>query len=199
MASYSYKKCTKCKGTGTVWRKERQGSQWSRVEYPTQCTKCLGSGKVLKDEKVPNVWPFGPGQLLGSRSTTYHVKSGRKKTGTGNTWKGYKIYKTDSGYEVPGIEKGTEFDSVRDAKKFINFWTKKGMQNPSMAKSKRRKNNGASANWIPCHAIRTLPSGDIQLLTEAGTMSNPGKRKSFLNKVQKTFGKIVKRGKGIIK
>lgn len=56
----------------------------------------------------------------------------------------------------------------------------------------------SSTDWIPCHAVKVLPSGDIQLLTEKGTMSNPGKRKSFLKKVGKVFGKVVRVGKGIL-
>lgn len=44
-------------------------------------------------------------------------------------------------------------------------------------------------DWIPVHAIRKLPDGSIQLLTEKGTLSNPSKRKSFMGKVRRLFSK----------
>jgi len=203
---------------------------------------------------------------FGTTSTTYSVKKplGTKSSTGGMQYKGHKIWRTGEGqFEVPSIEKGTYFDTVGDAKKFIGYWSKQG--NP-MAKrrtirngpysiidytggkgghakgkkltadqvykklskkkdlskltvwapnkqaypglgaedwmqwqmSMRNKNPGTSTDWIPCHAIRSLPSGDIQLLTEKGTMSNPGKRKSFLKKVSKVFGKVVKTGKGML-
>ena len=62
----------------------------------------------------------------------------------------------------------------------------------------RMTNPGTTDGWIPAHAVRMLPSGDIQLLTERGTMSNPGKRKSFLKKVGKVFGKVVGTGRKVI-
>lgn len=88
------------------------------------------------DNKLPNGildW-FG----LGPTSTTYSVKRpGQSRTSTkGMQYKGYKIWRTPEGeFEVPGIEKGTYFDTVGDAKKFIGYWLKQG--NPgNMAKTK---------------------------------------------------------------
>ena len=64
-------------------------------------------------------------------STTYSVKHPTKtKSSTGGmTYKGHKIWRTGNGeFEVPSIEKGTYFDTVGDAKKFIGYWEK--MKNP---------------------------------------------------------------------
>lgn len=192
---------------------------------------------------LKNIWPFDSFKT----STTYNIKSGKVKSTTGGmVYKGYKIYRTREGFEVPSIEKGTEFESIGEAKRFINYWAKqrnpnkmaweyivldsrtsrdtprsfkklstatkfaktlpgdneiykanyaKGIASTIVKTVKgKQKNPGATSNssWIPCHAIKVLPTGDIQLLTEKGTMSNPGKRKSFLKKVEKTFGKVVK-------
>jgi hypothetical protein len=54
---------------------------------------------------------------------------------------------------------------------------------------KRVKNPYPSADgeWLACHGIRKLPTGEIQLLTEKGVLSNPARRKSFINKVKKLF------------
>lgn len=183
---------------------------------------------------LKNIWPFDSFKT----STTYNVKSGKAKSTTGGmVHRGYKIYRTREGFEVPSIEKGTEFESIGEAKRFINYWAKQrnptsminvryyvqdkyGFQGQFSTKNQaiqfkkklfkdgyrglkivkiplpenKQKNPGTTSNssWIPCNAIKVLPTGDIQLLTEKGTMSNPGKRKSFLKKVEKTFGKVVK-------
>ena len=54
----------------------------------------------------------------------------------------------------------------------------------------RRKNpaiNISRSDWIPVHAIRKTSSGDIEILTEKGSLSNPGKKKKFLAKIKKIF------------
>lgn len=71
-------------------------------------------------------WPFDSF----SKATIYHVPSGHKFH-TSTTHKGHTIYKSESkdGYVVPEIERESVFDSVKDAKKFIDHWAKQG--NPS--------------------------------------------------------------------
>ena len=53
-----------------------------------------------------------------------------------------------------------------------------------LAYQKRRRNTGKiissnDTDWIPVHAIRRCANGDIQILTEKGTLSNPGKKKNW--------------------
>jgi len=54
-------------------------------------------------------------------------------------------------------------------------------------KQKNPAINISKSDWIPVHAIRKTASGDIEVLTEKGTTSNPGKRKKFLAKIKKLF------------
>lgn len=92
---------------------------------------------------------------LFSTSTSYSVKKPlATKSSTGSLgYKGHKIWRTGDGeFEVPSIEKGTRFDTVGDAKKFIGYWEKQ--RNPGMGKGK----------WLKCKAIRRLKNGAIQIL-----------------------------------
>ena len=58
-------------------------------------------------------------------------------------------------------------------------------------KEKRQKNpsliSSNDTDWVPCHAIRRCANGDIQILTEKGTLSNPGKKKKILGKLKGLF------------
>lgn len=58
-------------------------------------------------------------------------------------------------------------------------------------KEKRQKNpsliSSNDTDWIPVHAIRRCANGDIQILTEKGTLSNPGKKKKILGKLKGLF------------
>ncbi len=47
--------------------------------------------------------------------------------------------------------------------------------------------NEIGEEWTPVHAIRKCANGDIQLLVEKGSLSNPGKKKSILGKLKKMF------------
>lgn len=68
-----------------------------------------------------NIWPFSSF----TRTTIMHVPSGHKFHTT-TRHKGHTIYKSESkdGYVVPGIERDSVFDTVKDAKKFIDHWVK---------------------------------------------------------------------------
>ena len=87
-----------------------------------------------------NIWPFN--SL--TRTTVMHVPSGHKFHTT-TTHKGHTIYKSESkdGYVVPGIERDSVFDSVKDAKKFIDHWTKH-RPNPRYTYGVWRKLHGQS-------------------------------------------------------
>jgi hypothetical protein len=58
---------------------------------------------------------------------------------------------------------------------------------PKKRKARRNPYPSADGEWLACHGIRKLPTGEIQLLTEKGVLSNPARRKSFINKVKKLF------------
>ena len=93
-----------------------------------------------------------------STSTTRSVKKplATKSSTGGMIFKGHKIWKTADGeFEVPSIEKGTLFDSMKDAKKFIGYWSKQ-QSNPSKSVSAKK--------WLKCKAVRQLPNGAIQIL-----------------------------------
>lgn len=63
--------------------------------------------------------------LFGKRTTTYHAKSGGTTTTTGRlNYKGKQILHAGDGYEVPSIDPESRFDTVKDAKKFIDEWSK---------------------------------------------------------------------------
>lgn len=77
-------------------------------------------------KKVKNIWPFGPGQLLGSRSYHYKITGKGKRTkvqkSTTKSFKGYRIYKDLNGnYTIPQLtgNDGTYFEDLKEAKRFI--------------------------------------------------------------------------------
>ena len=92
------------------------------------------SGKATNPGRRSNMWPFSSF----SRTTVIHVPSGHKFH-TSTTHKGHTIYKSETkdGYVVPGIEQDSVFDSVKDAKKFIDTWTK-ARPNPGRGRGRGR-------------------------------------------------------------
>lgn len=96
--------------------------------------------------------------------------------------KRYKVVKTKVGYGVKDIFTG---------KLVISEVGKPAAEYEChlLNNSERESNPSTETDWIPVHAIRKLPDGSIQLLTEKGTLSNPSKRKSFMGKVRKLFSK----------
>jgi len=82
-------------------------------------------------------------------------------------------------------DNSNHFDKRAVAKKQFMKGYKAGVK-----ERKRLRNhaiNISKSDWIPVHAIRKTSSGDIEVLTEKGTLSNPGKRKKFLAKIKKLF------------
>jgi hypothetical protein len=74
-------------------------------------------------------WPFNSF----THSTIYHVGTGEKYKAAG-TFKGYTLYRkldTDE-FLVPAIDKDSRFDTLKDAKAFVNSWTKHA-KNPQPA------------------------------------------------------------------
>lgn len=60
--------------------------------------------------------------------------------------------------------------------------TKDKHSNPSIITS-------TDHDWIPVHAIRKTPEGNIEVMVERGTLANPGKKKKVLSKIKKMFSK----------
>ena len=82
---------------------------------------------VATKRKGKNGW-FS--DLVGPKTTIRHVKTGAVSTSK-SRYKGYTIFKEKSGdFSIPGLDKSSAFDSLRDAKRFVDFQTKKGMVNP---------------------------------------------------------------------
>jgi hypothetical protein len=76
---------------------------------------------------------------------------------------------------------GGPFNSKESAQRILNDEkAKAGLSNPSIISSN-------DTDWVPCHAIRRCANGDIQILTEKGTLSNPGKKKKILGKLKGLF------------
>ena len=76
-----------------------------------------GSGKETENP----FWPFNSF----THSTIYHVGTGEKYKKSGS-FKGYTLYqKLDTGeYLVPALDKESRFDTLKDAREFVNSWTK---------------------------------------------------------------------------
>jgi hypothetical protein len=135
-----------------------------------------------KTTRRRNLWPFGPGQPLGSRTTVRHVstpKSKSRASRASDAYRGYTIYKQPDGYfTVPQLS-GARFYSKKIAKEAIDY-EKAGVPKSAIArafknpgppildlvtlaqdagvfgggkKSSRRKNSAKSA-WIRAKAIR---------------------------------------------
>lgn len=67
-------------------------------------------------------WPFD-GSF--DKTTIYHVKTGAKHSSSAKH-KGYTIYKAADGtFIVPALDRESHMDTAKDAKKFIDAWSKK--------------------------------------------------------------------------
>lgn len=131
--------------------------------------------------KQSNLWPFD--SFI--KSTSYDPKKGTKsRYSPSKSYKGYSIRKTRDAYSeeefytIPKLDSESRFDTLTDAKNFINRWVKNPMR-------KKRKNS--SEDWLACHAIKKNADGSISVLTEKGILTNPGKRRKFLAKIKKIF------------
>jgi len=76
-----------------------------------------GSG----EEQSNPFWPFNSF----TKTTIYHVGTGEKYKKSGS-FKGYTLYqKIDTGeFLVPALDKESRFDTLKDAREFVNSWTK---------------------------------------------------------------------------
>jgi hypothetical protein len=83
---------------------------------PVRATKRKGKNGWLSD-------------LVGTKTTVRSVKTGAVSTSK-SRYKGYTIFKEKSGdFTVPGLDKSSTFDTLRDAKRFVDYQTKPGMVN----------------------------------------------------------------------
>lgn len=65
------------------------------------------------------------GGLFGGKTTHYSVKHGTKTTTTGKlNYKGHQIVSIGGEFEVPSVDPESRFDSVKEAKRFIDEWSK---------------------------------------------------------------------------
>ena len=71
------------------------------------------------------------GGLFGSKTTTYHAKGGTTTTTGRLNYKGHQILHVGSEYEVPGVDPESRFESVKEAKRFIDEWSKNPRKGPA--------------------------------------------------------------------
>jgi hypothetical protein len=85
-----------------------------------------------------NLWPFGEGQPLGSRSYTYDLQGAREaaaeekrgKPKVQARYKGYTIYKTSDGEFYSSLDRDSWYERLVDVKRSIDDY-KKGRGNPA--------------------------------------------------------------------
>lgn len=88
------------------------------------------------------------GGLFGGKTTHYSVKHGTKTTTTGKlNYKGHQIVSIGGEFEVPSVDPESRFDSVKEAKRFIDEWSK----NPKRV----TMSFAASTTYRPPHPERT--------------------------------------------
>lgn len=77
---------------------------------------------LVSNPKQNPWWPFD-GSF--NKTTIYHVKTGAKHSSSAKH-KGYTIYKAADGtFMVPALDRESHMDTAKDAKKFIDAWSKK--------------------------------------------------------------------------
>jgi hypothetical protein len=93
------------------------------------------------------IWPFGPGQPLGTKTTVRRVGKGYKpstKSTTKGLYKGYMIYEYQGGaggvdgFVVPQIDRDSVFESKKEARRFIDDEVKLARRNGRNGNGKRR-------------------------------------------------------------
>ncbi len=92
--------------------------------------------KKRKPARKRNMWPFA---AKGVKDTTparggiaAHTKSGKKPTSAGAQYKGYSIRLLEDGsYVIPKIDPDTQFEDLKQAKRFVDSETKARRNNPS--------------------------------------------------------------------
>jgi len=134
-----------------------------------------------------NIWPFGAGQPLGSRSYLYRVDDAPRKgsrqhlpktkrsaaggSARSTTYKGYRIVARREGFVIPKIDRDSIFDTKRDAQRFINDSVKWARKNPGLLdilslaqmtgalKGSPKKAPRKNPAWIKSKAVRIRRSG----------------------------------------
>lgn len=111
-------------GQITVMSSELAGSHYDRYSRKSaiDAVKYLAAGMGKQNPATGNpFWPFNSF----THTTIYHVGTGEKYKASG-THKGYTLYRkldTDE-FLVPALDKDSRFDTLKDAKEFVNSWTK---------------------------------------------------------------------------
>lgn len=107
---------------------------------------------ATKRKKGKNGWLS---DLVGPKTTIRHVKTGAVSTSK-SRYKGYTIFKEKSGdFSIPGLDKSSAFDSLRDAKRFVDFQTKPGMVNPKKRAAKGKRNAGGNTRTRTATEVRS--------------------------------------------
>lgn len=93
------------------------------------------------------------GDIFGKK-VTYHsriVRSGENNTSLVTKYKGVNIKDTEEGFRLSKIDKDSIFDSVSDAKKFIDYAMKHRLANPPLN------------TWIKVKKVKVTRNG-VQIL-----------------------------------
>lgn len=103
--------------------------------------------KRRNPQQKPNMWPFGPGQPLGSREYVYKMPK-RKETTARRTrgtqedsptpklvgfYKGYKVHRTPDGEFFTSLDSDSWYPTLAAAKRSVDDW-QKGRTNPKRKK-----------------------------------------------------------------
>ena len=111
-------------GQITVMSSELAGAHYDRYSRKSaiDAVKYLAAGMGKQNPATGNpFWPFNSF----THTTIYHVGTGEKYKAAG-THKGYTLYRkldTDE-FLVPALDKDSRFDTLKDAKAFVDSWTK---------------------------------------------------------------------------
>lgn len=101
-----------------------------------------------------NMWPFGAGQALGSRSYSYDVQAAREsaqeekraKPAVKARYRGYTIYQTSNGEYFSSLDRDSWYERLVDVKRAIDQYKKGRAENPA-AKSKGHLFFKDGAEW----------------------------------------------------
>jgi hypothetical protein len=97
-----------------------------------------------------NMWPFGPGQALG-RKTTYRRSRAPHVDTNETSYKGYRVWSTLAGVKTSADPDST-FDDLKQAKRFIDAQKR----NPRKAMAKAGRKRAARAKRNPGMTTRQL-------------------------------------------
>jgi hypothetical protein len=93
--------------------------------------------------------------IFRTKTTIKHVKTGEGRTSHGLMHKGHQIYASRGGFVVPTIDNEAVLDTKQEAKKFIDFWTKKNPAKFDRCVKKVKKQRGDVNAYAVCTAART--------------------------------------------